>query len=130
MMFAYRLHTLMCLTIVITILMPETEHARSDVFQERQKRQTVTEPRQYCGQSLPENLHMICAGNYNSRFKKSNQEMETDDYAFNYDVHPYKSIKNARKMLRFRRYTKGIHEECCVKSCSTEELRTYCGTFN
>ncbi|XP_076390242.1 insulin-like peptide 2 [Megachile rotundata] len=128
MMFLYRLHALMYLMIVITILMQEMKYVRSDIFQKKLKRQTVSEVRQYCGESLSNTLGMICDSVYNSRFKKSNQEMEMNDYAFNYDIHPYKSIKNARKMLRFRRHSRGIYEECCVKSCSTEELRSYCGS--
>lgn len=63
----------MYLTIVITILMPETEHARSDVFREDKKRQILNEPQQYCGASLSSTLQVICRSVYNTRFKKSNQ---------------------------------------------------------
>ncbi|XP_015434147.1 PREDICTED: LIRP-like [Dufourea novaeangliae] len=129
-MFAYRLYVLVSLILVVAILTSKTERAQSDVFQSRQNRQADVrqEPRQYCGRSLSSTLQMICGGVYNSRFKKSNQEMVMDGYAFINDLHPYKSIENARKMLRFRRNSRGVYEECCLKMCSTEELRSYCGS--
>ncbi|CAK9833458.1 unnamed protein product [Anthophora retusa] len=124
---AYRLNAVMSLMLMIVILMPEAEHTRSDVFRYERKRQAGAELRKYCGVDLSSQLQNICAGVYNSRVKKSNQEMEMDDYmAYNYDLYPYKSIENARRMLRFRRDSQGIHEECCLKSCSKEELRSYC----
>ncbi|OAD54936.1 hypothetical protein WN48_05816, partial [Eufriesea mexicana] len=87
------------------------------------------EMQQYCGQILSSTLQKICGSVYNSRFKKSNQEIDINNYmAFSYDQHPYKSIKNARKMIKFRRNSRGIHEECCLKSCTKEELRSYCAT--
>lgn len=55
--------------------------------------------------------------------------MEMDDYmAYSYDLHPYKSVENARKMIKLRRHSRGIYEECCLKACTPEELRSYCGT--
>ncbi|XP_076160367.1 insulin-like peptide 2 [Ptiloglossa arizonensis] len=128
MMFAYRLYVLVSLILVIAILMPETEHVQSTVFQYRLKRQTEDERRKYCGGSLSNTLRMICGSVYNSRFKKNIPEMEIDYNAFSNDMHPYKSIENARKMLRFRRNSLGIYQECCLKSCSTQELRSYCGS--
>ncbi|KAG6794764.1 LIRP-like [Apis laboriosa] len=128
-MFANRLYVFVNLVPVVVILVPVAEVVRSDVFQYGQKGQTVTEMHQYCGRTLSSTLQIMCGSVYNSRFKKSNQEMEMDDYMafYGYDLYPYKSIKNAKKMIRFRRNSKGIHEECCLKSCTTEELRSYCG---
>ncbi|KOC67243.1 LIRP protein [Habropoda laboriosa] len=128
-MSVYRLNALISLMLMIIILMPEAEHAKSNVFRYERKRQAEIEVRKYCGDNLSSALQRVCAGVYNTPFKKSNQEMEMDDYmAYNYDLHPYKSIENARRMLRFRRNSPGVHEECCSKPCSTEEIRSYCGT--
>ncbi|XP_076624222.1 insulin-like peptide 2 [Colletes latitarsis] len=126
-MFAYQLHVIVSLILVIAILMPETEHAQSVVFQYRLKRQAENEGRKYCGSNLASTLRMICGSVYNSRFKKNIPEMEMD-YGFNKDMHPYKSIESAKKMLRFRRNSLGIYQECCLKTCSTQELRSYCGS--
>ncbi|XP_076240736.1 insulin-like peptide 2 [Calliopsis andreniformis] len=125
-MFAYRLYLLVSLMLVKTILMSETEHTQSDVYQYGQKRQ-VNEVRQYCGKSLSSSLQIICDSRYNPRFKKSNQEMEVDDYMLSNHLIPYKTVENAKKMLRFQRNPRGIYEECCLRPCSTDELRSYCG---
>ncbi|CAL7933442.1 unnamed protein product [Xylocopa violacea] len=132
-MSAYRIYTLVTLMLVIAILMPEAQYTRSDVFQYGQNGQVVNDvPHQYCGRKLSSTLQIVCGSVYNSRFKKSNQvfsEMEVDNYmTYSYDLHPYKSIENARKMLRSRRNSRGIYEECCLKPCMIEELKSYCGS--
>ncbi|KAK9300368.1 hypothetical protein QLX08_006910 [Tetragonisca angustula] len=124
-----RLYTLVSLMLLTVILMPIAGHAQSDMFQYGQKEQSMSEMHQYCGRMLSSTLEIMCGSVYNPRFKKSNQEMEMDNYmGYSYDLHSYlKSYKNAVEMIKFRRNTRGVHEECCLKSCTTEELRSYCG---
>ncbi|XP_076293279.1 insulin-like peptide 2 isoform X2 [Lasioglossum baleicum] len=114
-MFAYRLLVLVSLILVVTILTTEAERANSDLFKYRRNRQVKHEARKYCGRELSSILQIICGSDYNPRFKKSNQEMD-----------PYKTVENAKNMLKTRRNRRGIYEECCVKSCTTEELKSYC----
>ena len=60
--------------------------------------------------------------------------MDLDDYAYNYDDgFPFRSRENAHAMMgrlgyneRFRRDSRGIHDECCVKACTIDELISYC----
>lgn len=61
-------------------------------------------------------------------------EMEIDDYNYGYDdSYPFRSRASANAMMgrfgggRFRRQSRGVHDECCVKPCSVSELRSYCG---
>ncbi|XP_076641834.1 insulin-like peptide 2 isoform X3 [Halictus rubicundus] len=114
-MFAYRLLVLVSLILVVTILTSEAERAKSDLFKYRRNRQAKHEMRQYCGRRLSSTVQMICGSVYNSRFKKSNQEMD-----------PYKTVENAKKMLKTRRNPRGIYEECCLRSCTRDELSSYC----
>ncbi|XP_078034207.1 insulin-like peptide 2 isoform X2 [Augochlora pura] len=123
-MFTYRLLVLVSLMLVATILTSEAERAKADLFKYRRNRQAKYEVRQYCGRSLSTTVQQICGSAYHARFKKSNQDM--DSYLYSNDVHPYKTVENAKKMLKVRRNPRGIYEECCLKSCTTEELRTYC----
>ena len=55
-------------------------------------------------------------------------ETELDDYPYTYD-YPLRSKTTAMRFgsPRFRRQTRGVHDECCVKSCSIDELTSYCG---
>lgn len=61
-------------------------------------------------------------------------ETDLDDYSYYDDAaYPFRSRETARSMLarlgyngRFRRITRGIHDECCVKPCTVDELRSYC----
>lgn len=61
-------------------------------------------------------------------------EMEMDDYPFAYDEsYPFRSAVTANAMMgrfagtRFRRESRGVYDECCVKPCSIQELTSYCG---
>ncbi|XP_015188910.1 PREDICTED: LIRP-like [Polistes dominula] len=97
------------------------------------KRQSMT-LHKYCGQNLSNALGLLCDGVYNSMFKKSGQEMEIADYPFGFDdSYPFRSAVTANAMMgrfagrRFRRESRGVYDECCVKPCSIQELATYCG---
>lgn len=41
---------------------------------------------------------------------------------------PYRSRSKAAALLSgsFRRYTRGVTDECCKKACTIPELKTYC----
>ncbi|KAI4491304.1 hypothetical protein M0802_010237 [Mischocyttarus mexicanus] len=98
------------------------------------KRQSIT-LHKYCGPNLSNALGLLCDGNYNSMFKKSGQEMEIDDYPFGFDdSYPFRSAVTANAMMgrfvgrRFRREFKGAADECCAKSCTIQELTSYCAT--
>lgn len=125
-MFPYRSYVLASLILLITIEVSDTQ---LDIFQYEQKRETVNEPRKYCGKSLTNNLQLICRRNgYYSQFKRSNKETDFNNYMLSNRLIPYKTIENAKKMLRFRRDSQGIYEECCLKPCTTEELQSYCAS--
>ena len=60
--------------------------------------------------------------------------MEIDDTPFTYDeYYPFRSRQSANAMIarfgggRFKRFSRGVHDECCVKPCTIEELTSYCG---
>ncbi|KAL6257039.1 hypothetical protein P5V15_011974 [Pogonomyrmex californicus] len=117
------------------------------------KEQQPQTAQKYCGHKLSNALQIICDGVYNSMFKKSgqareeasvdrrdtfdyvrDQEMEIADYPFAYEFPPFLSRARARGMLngrfagrRYRRQSRGIHEECCAKACTITELSSYCG---
>lgn len=66
-------------------------------------------------------------------FSSSVSGMEIDDYPFNYDdSYPFRSRAVANAMMgrfgggRFRRDSRGVHDECCVKPCSLSEMLSYC----
>ncbi|KAG7210233.1 hypothetical protein KM043_011782 [Ampulex compressa] len=112
--------------------MPESGKAQLDIFRYRQKRHAVSK---YCGNKLSSTLQAMCDGVYNSMFKKGGREMEMNDYPLRIDeLYLLKSPSSAKEMMfprareRFRRQSRGIYEECCVKACALEELKTYCGS--
>ncbi|XP_001601730.2 LIRP [Nasonia vitripennis] len=125
-----RLSGLVTLTFAILLLL-QLVQAQSDVYQYEQKRQGASK---YCGQQLSNALQLVCHGRYNPMFKKSvGQGMEMDDYPFNYDdSYPFRSRAVANAMMgrfgagRFRRDSRGVHDECCLKSCTMNEMRSYC----
>ncbi|XP_031833052.1 insulin-like peptide 2 [Nomia melanderi] len=128
-MLAYRLHVLVGLVLVVATLTSKTKHTQSDVFHNRRNRQANnSEARHYCGDRLTSALQKICDSVYYARFKRNDQETEKKGSLSSNDFHPYKSIENAKKMLKVRRLSRGIREECCLGSCSMEELRSYCGS--
>lgn len=51
---------------------------------------------------------------------QSNQALELPDYPF------VSRIQGTEIKSPFRRFRRGIVDECCLKSCSNDELRSYC----
>nr|QHB80549.1 insulin like peptide [Carabus violaceus] len=112
--------------------------AQSEVYQIAEKKNT----RVYCGSTLSDMLSMVCQGRYNTKFhKKSSYAIESDsdeDYGYVQQQQPYledtmlqfpyRTRANAASLISgtFRRYTRGIIDECCRKPCSIKEMRSYC----
>lgn len=133
-MSANRLNVLVTLIIAVAFLAMESGNAQADGYpQFNPMRPTRNVPQKYCGKKLSNALQIICDGVYNSMFKKSGQEMEMADFPLNYDP-LFLSRARARGMLdgpfagrRYRRQSRGIHEECCINACTMAELSSYCG---
>ncbi|XP_053684871.1 bombyxin A-3 homolog [Sabethes cyaneus] len=86
----------------------------------------------YCGRKLTETLAMLCQGRYpmmghhRSEYLSDQPQVpvevevatlpENAPYGF-----PYSRAKGHRRVRRA-----GIYDECCKKSCSYNELRSYC----
>lgn len=123
----------MCLVIAIAFLATESGNAQADGYPQKQ---AMNVPQKYCGKKLSSALQTICDGVYNSMFKKNGQEMEMADYPpFAYDFPLFVPRVRARGMLdgpfagrRYRRESRGIHEECCLNACTIHELSSYCGS--
>ncbi|XP_029669117.1 LIRP isoform X1 [Formica exsecta] len=154
-MSANRLNVLVTMMIAIAFLATESGNAQADGYpQFNPKRPTMSVPQKYCGKKLSNALQIICDGVYNSMFKKSGQareegstghrdinfdyvrtqEMEMADYPLAYEFPPFLPRARARGMLdgpfagrRYRRESRGIHEECCLNACTISELSSYCG---
>ncbi|KAL0116721.1 hypothetical protein PUN28_009970 [Cardiocondyla obscurior] len=134
-MSANRLNVLVTLMLAVALLVTESGNAQMEDYAQS-KRSGVNAPQRYCGKKLSNALQILCDGVYNSMFKKSGHEMEMADYpvAYDYPVSPFLSRTRARAMLdsppagrRYRRQSRGIHEECCINGCTINELSTYCG---
>ncbi|XP_026673332.1 LIRP-like isoform X2 [Ceratina calcarata] len=127
-MSSHALCSILNLMLVMAILMPETEHTPSRaVFQYDGRAGTTTEgPQKYCGNQLPQKLQDVCEGIYHTKLQKSNNATEADDSTtYNYDSFPYTSAENANRIIKETRG--GISDECCRKSCTIQELQSYCG---
>ncbi|KAF6217364.1 hypothetical protein GE061_001718 [Apolygus lucorum] len=107
----------------------------------------------YCGRDINEALKMLCHGVYNPLFttnKRSGGDLDSQDFgeylvlpnAADMDAfvaaiqslrYPFASKATSLTMLprtngNYAREKRGIYDECCKKSCSMNELATYCGT--
>ncbi|GAB1865445.1 LIRP protein [Camponotus japonicus] len=129
-----QLNVLVSLMIAIAFLVSESRNAQANGYPQFNQKPPTSVPQKYCGKKLSNALQIVCDGVYNSMFKKSlDQEMEMADYPFAYDSPPFLSRARARGMLngpfagrRYRRESRGIHEECCLNACTISELSSYC----
>ncbi|PNF39787.1 Locusta insulin-related peptide [Cryptotermes secundus] len=109
--------------------------AQSGLFQLADKRYT----NKYCGRKLSNMLQFVCNGNYYPMFKKTSQDVEDmNDSDFwiqttpidEQEVQfPFRSRSKAVTAVpgSFRRHTRGVYDECCRKSCTIQEMASYCG---
>ncbi|XP_012265008.1 LIRP [Athalia rosae] len=128
------LNVVLALLLAVALAVPHLSRAQSDIFRFGEKRQSQNTQNKYCGKNLSNALQLLCNGVYAQMFKKGGQEMEMDDYPYGYDdSYPFRTRASANAMMgrfgggRFRRQSRGVHDECCVKPCSVSELTSYCG---
>lgn len=107
---------------------------QAEMFQVGEKRNS----NRYCGPILSDMLAIVCDGIYNEKkYQKSYESDLDEEYGFGQqqpylDIarlpFPYRTRPNAAALLSgsFRRYTRGVTDECCKKPCTISELRTYC----
>nr|XP_023013278.1 LIRP-like isoform X1 [Leptinotarsa decemlineata] len=123
-------------SVLLVILVIKTTNSQ---LGELQREITRQEPRTYCGGYLAQALSTICKGNYNTLHKKNNysRRVSWDTTGYMSDMpsgdstYPFQSKSEATNFMggthrRRKRYPHGVFNECCEKSCSKEELSTYC----
>ncbi|EDV51254.1 probable insulin-like peptide 1 [Drosophila erecta] len=99
-----------------------------------------------CGPALSDAMDVVCSNGFNTLPRKrgsllaSNNDVQGDDdddgmwqtldgagYSFSPLLTNLYGSEVLIKTRRHRRHlTGGVYDECCVKSCSYEELATYC----
>ncbi|CAH0560670.1 unnamed protein product [Brassicogethes aeneus] len=95
--------------------------------------------RKYCGENLSRILSTICQGKYNTLIKKDyykktfDADYQSDDPGPAPATQPYRpsyalTRESANSMLSRAgtRRKRGVYNECCEKSCSRDELTSYC----
>ncbi|KAG5893916.1 hypothetical protein JTB14_014524 [Gonioctena quinquepunctata] len=127
--------------LLITLIIIEATNCDLDYQQQTIQLQRdlyrTPERRTYCGTHLAQALSTICKGNYNTLIKKNNyyrrardtsgsmSDMPSEDPGY-----PYQKKSEATNLMggtkRRKRYSRGVYNECCEKSCTREELSTYC----
>ncbi|KAJ1529370.1 hypothetical protein ONE63_006157 [Megalurothrips usitatus] len=100
----------------------------------------------YCGSALPQMLQLVCRGCYNTRDKKyirssiddsywtwaslpkKEHGEDLDDLEESEHQPPFRDRLRAADMIgdTFRRFTRGVADECCHKQCSMSEVLNYC----
>ncbi|XP_063227913.1 LIRP-like isoform X1 [Bacillus rossius redtenbacheri] len=91
---------------------------------------------QACGKDLANMLQLVCGSRYNNLFKKSPPEEPKAEEPYlleplparNEPCYPFRVSSQARSVIpgAFRRLKRGLVDECCAKSCSIDEMRSYC----
>lgn len=86
----------------------------------------------YCGRKLTETLAMLCQGRYPMMSHHRSEylsdqpqqpvEVEVATLPDSGVTHGYPHSRNAHRRVR----RQGIYDECCKKSCSYTELKSYC----
>lgn len=80
----------------------------------------------YCGSRLSDALKFLCNGQYNSYFK-TNKTPPPEEYWAPPVQLPFRERLRAAAFLESRtRFTRGVFDECCSKSCTIDELMAYC----
>lgn len=97
----------------------------------------------FCGPVLADVLELVCGTRFASLFgNKKRSTMPTAAAAAatenkaieSAESWPFVTGNKALQVLSnqhsFHRYTRGVHDECCLKACSISELEYYCSTPN
>lgn len=80
----------------------------------------------YCGSRLSDALKFMCNGQYNSYFKTKKTPPPEEYWAPPVQL-PFRERLRAAAFLESRtRFTRGVYDECCSKSCTIDELMSYC----
>nr|XP_017015855.2 probable insulin-like peptide 3 [Drosophila takahashii] len=87
-----------------------------------------------CGGKLPEALSRICVYGFNAMTKRT---LDPDNFNL-IEAAPLGLgfedgsllerllVESSAQMLKTRRLREGVFDECCLKSCSMDELLRYC----
>ncbi|XP_056648408.1 bombyxin F-1 [Diorhabda sublineata] len=96
----------------------------------------IRESQKYCGGQIGKALSTICKGNYNTikRITKIPRPVYIDDMYSDMPAargesleFPFQTKAEATSLLgKRRRKRTGVYTECCEKSCTREELSSYC----
>ncbi|XP_016966431.1 probable insulin-like peptide 3 [Drosophila biarmipes] len=89
-----------------------------------------------CGSKLPEALSRLCVYGFNAMTKRTFDPMnfnlvEAGSLDLGFDDRSLLErlfLDGSAQMLKTRRLREGVFDECCLKSCSMDELLRYCAS--
>ncbi|XP_046667028.1 LIRP-like [Homalodisca vitripennis] len=84
----------------------------------------ATSSQRYCGDSLKNALSLICSGGFNKR--SGDDLVETNVLSDDPETVRLFRDRNIARSLRLRQRARGVADECCHRSCSINELSSYC----
>ncbi|XP_017492345.1 PREDICTED: LIRP-like [Rhagoletis zephyria] len=99
--------------------------------------QQISAERTVCGPAIDAVLDTICENGFNTKFKKSlewdnlgHAELE-DELSSRYAAAPFPYLAKIHggqvdTLAKTRRRREGVYDECCRKSCTYNELYSYC----
>ncbi|XP_017040461.1 probable insulin-like peptide 3 [Drosophila ficusphila] len=87
-----------------------------------------------CGSNLPEALSKLCLYGFNTMTKRKLDPMNYNligegqlDLGFDdRSLLERMLTESSVQLLKTRRLREGVFDECCLKSCTMDELLTYC----
>lgn len=89
---------------------------------------------QICGDSLVETLSLICGGKYYRPAKRTTSSAAGFLFGKRPPLGSQRSFGssdgqegNSNSRSLFMRNVRGIADECCVNSCSWDQIKAYCG---
>ncbi|KAG5875269.1 hypothetical protein JTB14_033477 [Gonioctena quinquepunctata] len=92
----------------------------------------ISKRSKYCGKRLTSTLNKLCKGNYYGRAIKRadffgfEDKLENDIEAYDGGLkYPFIPREQAESLVPIKS-RRGVIEECCERSCSIQELETYC----
>ncbi|XP_055621729.1 bombyxin A-1 homolog [Toxorhynchites rutilus septentrionalis] len=126
--------------VLVTLISVLTRHARAtpiaaaaasnDAHNSEDFIQHLTRSR-YCGRRLTETLMVLCQGRYpmmgHHRSDYADEPQPSVDFEETTQPENHKQgFPYSRSSAHRRVRRSGIYDECCKKSCSYNELRSYC----
>nr|UES72907.1 insulin-like protein 3 [Carausius morosus] len=114
---------------VLIVCVSTVTQAQSSAYQYGKRSQA-------CGKDLANMLQLVCGSRYNNLFKKSPPEEPKAEEPYwleplpmgDEPPFPFRVPPQARSIIpgSFRRLKRGLVDECCSKSCTIDEMRSYC----